>query len=104
MVSEINGPGHPTVQGLRNKATATPEGRADAKPGTAADSSDVVSLTDVAARLQELTAAVRELPVVDQERVEHFRASIASGEYRVDDAQVADKLTELESMLSAPRS
>lgn len=103
MVSEINGPGQPTVQGLRNRTASTPEGRADAKPAPAADGNDVVSLTDVAARLQELTAAVRDLPEVDQERVEQFRASIASGEYRIDDAKVADRLGELESMLSAPR-
>ena len=99
MVAEIKGTGPHSLNavdtGLRKVAgpvavAATP----------AATSSEVVTLTDLAARLQRLTDAVALLPEVDQARVAELKGAIESGDYRIDDAKIADKLTAFEAQLS----
>lgn len=53
---------------------------------------DTVSLTDTAARLQKLENTIARLPVVDTQRVEALRSAIASGDYEVNPAAIADKM------------
>lgn len=98
MVSDIKSTVSPTPPAI-DTAKRTPE-RADTA-GTArpASTSDVVTLTDLAARLQQLGAAVRELPVVDPARVAELKGALASGEYTVDEQAVADKLVAFEAEL-----
>ena len=104
MVAEIKGSGPQTLSaldpGLRKIGGATPA----AGPAATSDT-EVVTLTDLAARLQRLTDAVAQLPVVDQTRVAELKKSIDSGEYRIDDKQVADKVAAFEALLpQSPRS
>ena len=99
MVAEIKGTGAQTLTALdpalRKVGGATPA------PSTAAPKDgDVVTLTDLAARLQRLTEAVAQLPEVDQTRVAELKGAIDRGEYRIDDRQVADKLAAFERLLS----
>ena len=63
---------------------------------TSAPSSDTVTVTDQAARLQELEQSLANTPVVDSARVAELREAIASGSYQPDPARIADKLSQLE--------
>jgi negative regulator of flagellin synthesis FlgM len=60
---------------------------------------DEVSLTDTATRLKTIEARISELPDVDQQRVDHLRQLIDSGEFTIDAKQIAQKLAELERLL-----
>ena len=73
-----------------------PADRSDAKP----DSRDTVQLTDSARALQELEKALADAPVVDSKRVDEIRQAIASGTYEVDAERVAQKLIDLETLLT----
>lgn len=81
----------PSVRPLAGATTAL-----DARP---AESTEVVTLTDLAARLQALTEAVAKVPVVDAARVAELRETIESGEYRINERDIADKLSALEALL-----
>lgn len=62
---------------------------------------DKVSLTDQAAQLQALESQISNLPVVDVERVREVQQTIATGNYEVQPAQVAEKLLRFEAGLAA---
>ncbi len=102
MVSEIKGTGphttHKVDGGPRQSNAAAPS--AASKP---AGATEVVTLTDLAARLQKLTDSVKDLPVVDQARVTEFRDALASGDYRMDERQIADKLASFEALVAGKR-
>jgi negative regulator of flagellin synthesis FlgM len=57
---------------------------------------DKVSLTGNAVRLQQLSQAASEAPVVDTKKVNATRSAIASGTYRVDSKSVAAKLSRMD--------
>ncbi|MDM3871027.1 flagellar biosynthesis anti-sigma factor FlgM [Porticoccus sp. W117] len=57
---------------------------------------DTVTVTDQAARLQELEQSLANTPVVDSARVAELREAIASGSYQPDPQRIADKLSQLE--------
>lgn len=61
---------------------------------------DSISLTDTAARLQRLESTISELPVVDSQRVEELRSAIANGEYEVNAGNIADKMLSFEAELN----
>ena len=101
MPSEINGFRPRPLDTGDSKAPARPTASGDSKDGsgkpvTAATTTDTVSLTDTAARLRELEAALANAPEVDSARVEALRRAIAEGKYDVDSVHVADKLVALE--------
>lgn len=101
MVSEIKGTGPQTLTALdpalrKVSSPAEPAGPVAPKQG------EVVTLTDLASRLQHLSDSVAQVPVVDHTRVTELKKAIESGEYRVDDRQVADKMASFESLLTSP--
>jgi len=102
MVADIKGSGGAGIA----HTTATPEPSVRPLPGAAtgtdtrpADPTEVVTLTDLAARLQRLTEAVASVPVVDQAKVHALREAIESGQYRISERDIADKLSALEALL-----
>jgi len=60
---------------------------------------DSVTLTESAAKLQQLERNLSSVPVVDQNRVEGLRKAIAAGEYEIDPARTAEKFIQLEARL-----
>lgn len=99
MVSEVKGPGSRTVTPLDpapRKVGGTPAPGA----GQASGGTDVVTLTDLAARLQRLVASVDQLPVVDQAKVAELREAIEGGSYTIDERAIAEKLSAFEALLS----
>lgn len=98
MVSEIKSSGAHSPQTVDTTLRGTVD---KAAPGNAAAPArgDVVTLTDLASRLQKLTDSVRDLPVVDQARVAELRDQIESGNYDASDRDIADKLAAFEQTL-----
>lgn len=68
---------------------------APSKPDVPAGSQ--VKLSNQAQQLQAIEERLRELPEVDSARVAQIKEAIADGSYKVDSAQIADKLIALES-------
>jgi negative regulator of flagellin synthesis FlgM len=60
---------------------------------------DAISLTDISSRLQEVEKKVAALPVIDTQRVEQIKKSLADGSYEINSARVAEKLLNFESLL-----
>lgn len=76
------------VEGTRPAA----QGEAQNKPAAEAQ----VKLSAQAQQLQAVEERLRELPVVDSERVAQIRQAISDGSYQVDSGRIADKLLALE--------
>ena len=96
--------GYPNRPIKDNLETAAAVGSAAGKTSSATEaeaggSGDQVSLTSSAALLKELEREIAQLPVVDTRRVEEVQRSLATGTFRVDAPQVADKLMQLELIL-----
>lgn len=62
---------------------------------------EVVTLTDLSARLRELTEAIAKAPEVDQAKVQALRAQIEAGTYAIDERQIAEKFSAFEALMSA---
>jgi len=104
MVAEVNGPGSGVVTSLHNAATR-PERPVNpvSKPASSGPQ-DVVRLTDLGTRLQELGKSVENVPQVDHTRVEQLRQALADGTYQVDPEAIADKLIAMENLLGAGKA
>jgi len=102
MVSEINASSSGVVTALDSRVGKIDKPQT-ASPTNAPGGSEVVTLTDLGGRLQQLTQSVADVPAVDAKRVEQFRQAIADGSYQVDADAVADKLANFEAMLSGPQ-
>ncbi len=73
--------------------------------GTGASGTRVeVDLSGDASRLTRLEAEVRDLPEIDESRVEAIRAQIAEGRYHVDPERLAEKFIALERELAGTQS
>jgi len=57
---------------------------------------DTVSLTDTSMKLRSLENRIESLPVVDSQRVEDVRRSVADGTYAIDAENIASKLVDSE--------
>ena len=68
-------------------------------PSRAPAAGDRVTLTQTAQQMQELEAAVRREPVVDNNRVQALKTAIANGEYSIDANRIAEKLMRIEDDL-----
>ncbi|MEH6558602.1 MAG: flagellar biosynthesis anti-sigma factor FlgM [Oceanicoccus sp.] len=102
MVRDINGLGGYTgpkaVSEQGNKKTATAIEITPSKPETTAND-DGVQLSSEAKTLQTLTDKVNSLPDVNLARAEQIKASLANGDYKVDDLVLADKILNSEALL-----
>lgn len=63
------------------------------------NTSDTVTLTDIAAKLQKLENGLSALPVVDTQRVEAVKRLIDQGSLKLDSARTAEKFIEFERQL-----
>ncbi len=101
MVREINGlggmPGNTKSTDQSGRKTA--ENAPDARRNDAGQPSDGVQLSAEARSLQSLSDRVQGLPDANLERAEQIRQALESGEYRIDDVVVADKLLQSEALL-----
>lgn len=81
------------------KRDAAAEGTRPAAQGNAQNTpveDGQVKLSPQAQQLQAVEERLRDLPVVDSERVAQIRQSISDGSYNIDSGRIADKLLALE--------
>jgi negative regulator of flagellin synthesis FlgM len=102
MAIEILGyPNRPIKDNLESAPLpAGTAGKAPVATGTGA-STDQFSLTSSATLLKDLEREIAQLPVVDTGRVENVQRALATGTFQVDPPRVADKLLQLELIMSA---
>ena len=101
MVSDVNGPRLGQVSPLDTRNTKVDKAsEVSSASATGGAANDVVTLTDLASKLQSLVQSVSDVPVTDQEKIAHFRQQLADGTYQVDPEAVAEKFTAIESLLA----
>jgi negative regulator of flagellin synthesis FlgM len=61
---------------------------------------DTVTLTDTAALLHKLSAAIAAAPIVDIGRVEEVKQAINNGQFQINHQRVAEKMLDFETALS----
>lgn len=83
------------LQVVQDNTTPAPSDQETGKSSTL----DTVSLTDSAALLHKMEAAMADAPVVDTQRVEGIRKAIANGSFEIDTTRVAEKLLNFEARL-----
>lgn len=99
MVRDISGLGSPGRNELRtdrssngSPKTADTTSSTPATTGPNASSSDQVELSSQATTLKSLESKLAELPEVDEERVAAIKAAVESGEFNIDNEQLASKI------------
>lgn len=106
MANDINGISgshvNPSLEQAQSQATRREPERtqSQANPAQPANQTDSVQLTETAAILQRAQSRLSTVPVVDTQKVESVKSAIDSGQYSVDSARVADKMVQLEGLLS----
>lgn len=99
MADKINGLGRPPVDVSQSRNRAVGEasegsrGKATDRTGAGADA---VSVSSTASHLQRVEASLAVTPEVDAARVEEIRQQIASGTYRINAENLADRLIRFE--------
>jgi len=101
-ISGNNGrPAHEATEAGKSQAAAPAGKQARAGGATAGTTggSDKLNLSNQAAQLQALEAQIANLPIVDTQRVQDVQRTLATGAFRIEPAQVADKLLTFEAGL-----
>ncbi len=104
MPNSINGLNTPPASAgsgssvARTRDAAQPAAPAAQSAAGGAPAGDL-HITDTATRLAALEQSVRELPAVDQARVDELRSAIEQGRYVVRPENVANRLLQMESAL-----
>jgi negative regulator of flagellin synthesis FlgM len=73
---------------------------ASTEAGSGSTGADTVSLTGTAAKLRQLEAALSELPVADNERIDSVKRAVANGTYEIDPHRIAAKMLDFERSLN----
>lgn len=104
MVIEFNRPNNASASSTTRSSSVQSAERANASPvnaspGTTASevTGEPVKLSAEAQQLQQVGEKLRDLPTVDQEKVERLKQAVADGSYQVDSKRVASKLLAFES-------
>lgn len=102
MVIEFNRPNNasaPSTTRTNGVQPAERASQASAPTETTASeqTGEPVKLSAEAQQLQQVSEKLRDLPAVDQEKVERLKQAIADGSYQVDSERVASKLLAFES-------
>ncbi len=98
MVNQISGlTPNQAATTKRDKATTESTAVIPEQTGTAhRSSSDDVTLSDQAQKLQKAEARLADLPDVDHERVDHIRERLRDGSYEVSPERLAAKIAQFE--------
>ena len=85
-------------QGASNEAKAEVKGQVDSSQTAASSAStDNVSLSSTAKALTQIESDLKQLPEVNQAKVDAIKAKIDNGSYQIDSDNMAQKMLDLES-------
>ncbi|MGK0441349.1 MAG: negative regulator of flagellin synthesis FlgM [Pseudohongiellaceae bacterium] len=103
MVRDISGLGSPNRSELRSDRNSGDSPKAEkssstASPTAASNVSDQIELSSQAQTLKKLEAQLADLPEVNEDRVAALKSAIESGEYQVNDKQIAENLLGTEAL------
>jgi flagellar biosynthesis anti-sigma factor FlgM len=101
VASKINGPDGRAAP-VSGGSAVKPGREGGGQPASRSESTDRVRITDSARQLAALEQALRELPAVDQGRVDEVSRALAEGRYAVRPERIAEKLLQLEHALRRP--
>ncbi len=101
MVSKVSNSTSPALTTADQRAVKVD--KTPPEPTRATGSVDTLKLTALASRLRDLVQSVADVPVVNAQRVDHFKKAINDGSYQVDAMQVAEKLYGFETMMTGGR-
>lgn len=90
------------LESSKSQATTTTQQTKTGSPTkTATGKSDQLNLSNQATQLQALEAEIANLPVVDTQRVQDVQQTLATGQFQIEPAQVADKMLQFEAGLGS---
>jgi len=96
--------GLPNNKTTNERSSAVKKDSANSEAGktdkTETSLADTVSLTGTAEKLRKLEAALSELPVADEDRIEGIKRAVANGTYEIDAQRIADKMLDFERSLN----
>jgi negative regulator of flagellin synthesis FlgM len=102
-ISRISGSGpseaRSSAAGDARTARAARAPESGAAKAAAAPAADAVTVSRDASKIISIEAKLRDLPEIDEPRVDRIRAAIANGDYHVDPRRVAQKFLELDGQL-----
>lgn len=81
-----------SIGGVPSGESRQRPGKSSAPPAEA--SGDKVALSSLASRMQEVEAALANVPVADASRIAEIKQAMAEGRFQVDASKVADGLIE----------
>lgn len=102
MSIEINKSGDQIAASASRASQTTPtqtEAAKNTEQSQQTRANDTVSLTGTAKQLHKLESLLKDIPVVDTQRVEQTRTAVNNGSYVVHAGNVAKKLTQFEAYL-----
>ncbi len=94
-ISRVTG-SNPRDTAAPRQARVAPE-RGHGTP--AAAPTDAVTLSADASKIINIESKLKQLPEVDEARVERIRTAVANGDYHIDTRRVAQKFLELDAQL-----
>lgn len=99
--NKINGLEVRPVRVSAGTAVRQVEDASAGKPGSGEAPPPDVHITSTARSLASLEQEIRDLPAIDQKRVDEVQRRLASGQYHVDPQRIADGLSRLESEINS---
>jgi len=99
MVNNINSLTHSSISTASNKSERVETVSAENKQQAAAPSeaaSETIEISSQAQLLGKLEAQIKDLPEVDQTRVDALRDQISQGTYEIDSSSLAQRIIDLE--------
>ncbi len=99
MVNEINSLIHSSISTAGNKAERVETVSAGSQQQVASQSEaakETIEISSQAQLLNKLEAQIKDLPEVDQARVDALRDQISQGTYEIDSSSLAQRIIDLE--------
>ncbi len=97
---KIGGLGSGAPDSVASGAAVPPRGTGSSGNVASGSAPGSVQITDAASQLAALEQALKEMPAVDQARVDAIRSAIEQGTYQVAPQRVADQLAQMEQSLA----
>ncbi len=94
-ISRVTGTNPRDAAAPRSARVAPERGQAPTAPSP----TDAVTLSADASKIINIESKLKQLPEVDEARVERIRSAVAQGTYHIDPRRVAQKFLELDGQL-----